>query len=61
MLRQHEGIDEDTCTNAVGSKKGEHNYKLDCDGAVMNKSASLLFAELVKHSKKGRPPVLQQQ
>ena len=39
LLCQHEGIDEETGTNAVGSKKGEHNYRLDRDGAIINKCA----------------------
>jgi hypothetical protein len=29
VLHQHEGIDGEIGTNAVGSKKGEHNYQLD--------------------------------
>jgi len=53
VLCQHEGIDEETGTNAVGSKKGEHNYRLDRDGAIINKCA--FYCLLSTPKKVGRP------
>jgi hypothetical protein len=55
VLRQREGIDEKTGTNAVGSKKGEHNYQLDRDGAIIYKRLFIV----AEHSKNGWSPGLQ--